>query len=272
MYRKILLSCLLLVAFFTSCDKETPSGVIVDIEDDFYINMFEDISSGTARFQIDLSTIKEQDCLNYAIIYDLDTNVVNRAIELTINDLLEPEDCIEGMTTTHTIIPMPTLASNLYTFNINLKDAIINEGTLRVTDNRYELEMDTDDGIEIVNSTLYKIPRNTIWGYVAYNNGISADSAADFITNLTSLSTVFGIDNNPDYNVGYYGYFKLDDDFNLELRNEESLDASNIIPFIFRHNSDDLQDIIDQADEACNTNSNLEITFFSEKGWTYTCN
>lgn len=271
MYRKIILSCLLFIFLF-SCKKDTPSGIIVDIEDDFYIDLFEEIGTSGLDFQIELSTINEQDCLNYEIDVENDFDQPNRSIELTINDLVAPGSCIEGSAHTYETVTLGTLEPNLYVFNINLKDAVINEGKLRVAANRYEIEMETDDGIEVINNILYKIPRNTIWGYVAYSNSNAAGSASNFITGLTELSTVFEIENNPDYVSGYYGYFTLGDDMAVSLRNEESLDVNNFMPFVFRHNSSDMQDIIDQADQACAENSNIEITLFAETGWTYSCN
>jgi len=140
MYQKILLSCLLLITL-SACPKEPPT-VIVDVEDDFYIDMFEDISNGNQLFQLDITTIKKQTCLNYQIDYSLNFNEQSNDIELIINDLVEPTDCEMGDAAATLTVPFGTLASGVYDFDINLKDAVINKGSLSVYSDRYELSRD----------------------------------------------------------------------------------------------------------------------------------
>lgn len=269
MYQKILFSCLLFIFVF-GCKKDNQTNVIVDIEDDFYIDMFEDISNGERRFQLDITTIKDQSCINYQIDFDLDFDEPGRKIGLTLNDLIEPEDCIEGMSPVSLTVPVGSVASDDYTFNINLKDAVINQGQLKVTDYAYQLEMDSDDGIQLVHEQLNRIPENTLWGYIAFDNNASAPSAEGFLSDLENLSTVSSIRGNTLYEPGFFGYFDLDDD--LKILWPTTLDVNNFIPFIFSHNSTDLSDIKEVINDVCADNENIEIVIASDTGWTYDCN
>lgn len=268
MYYKILLSCFLLI-FFSACPKDNPT-VIVDVEDDFYIQMFEDISGGGRQFYINITTIKEQTCLNYEIDYDLNFNEQLNNIELIINDLVEPTDCETGTGTATVSIPFGTLSEKLYTLDINLKNAVINKGTLGVYSDRYELDTDSDDGIEVVQDILYRIPANTIWGYVAYQSE-EEEYANNFISNLNDHTSTFDIANNLLYKEGDYGYFRLDNQKFLSF--PEQINAANYQTFIYQYDGEDLTDIEAIKNEACGeTNANLSIMVFTHDGRVLECN
>ncbi len=268
MYQKILI-CFLVVLCFSTC-KDKKTNVIVDVDDDFTIDMFENIDNGVRNFQLDISTISPQTCLNYTISYDLDFNEQDNNIELTLNELIEPDDCIQGTSTTSLTIPFGSISEGTYRFDLNLKDAVINQGQLSVTAGHYLLEMESNDGIEILNPQLNRIPNNTIWGYVAYDNSSASTDAQDFLSNLQGLNTVFNIENNNLYSAGYFGYFQLGENKELTLPGEINFNFYK--SFIFQHDSDNLEDINQVMLDACGLSSELEIFIFNDKEPTMSCN
>ncbi len=267
MYQKILVACLLLL-FISACNKGDQT-VIVNIEDDFYIDMFENISNGEQRFQIDISTILDQSCTNYQIDFDISIDKQSNKIELIINDLVEPDDCLEGTAPARRTVPFGYLLTGAYAFSINLKDAIINTGRLTVFGDHYLLDMDSDDGIEMIHTRLNRIPQNTLWGYIAYNNGSSSTDAERFISDLEAISTFEDINDNSSYPSGYYGYFELDDTKTLSIETE--IVSNHHIPFLLHGETNDLSELMALKENACQNNSDLDIHIFTEYGLELTC-
>lgn len=269
MFQRFIVGCICLVLFST-CKKNKEENLIVNIEDDFYIDLFEDISNGEKRFQMDVATIHDQACLNFNIDYSLDFDEQINTIDLTLNNLVEPEHCIEGEAPAEVVIPFGTINPGTYSFNISLKDAVVNNGRLLVFADRFQLEMDSDDGIEIVNEQLYRIPGKTIWGYVGYSSTEDMDDAERFINDLEGLSSVFDIENNNLYKSGYYGYFRISDEKDLVLSGE--INQNYYLPFIFQHDSENLAEINSVLDNACFNNQALDIHIYTDNGQELICN
>lgn len=264
-----LVSCLCLILVL-GCKKNKDNNIIVNIEDDFYVDMFEDISNGERRFELRITTIKDQPCLNASIDYDLDFEEQSNTIDLSINDLVDPEQCIEGSEPVFVIVPFGSLNSGTYTFNINLKDAVVNKGRLVVYNDRYEMSMESDDGIEIVHEELMRIPNNTIWGYVGYDvNNASAD-ATDFISELKNLPNVFDVQNNNLYKPGYYGYFNLEDNKDILLSGE--INANNFRSFIFQQEDENPTNVETLINTTCVEHAELTIEMFMQNGQELNCN
>lgn len=263
MFKNISVACLCLMSLF-ACNKDEPTNVIIDITDDFYIDMFEDISNGEQRFQFEISTIALQDCPNYLIDYDITIDKDFRNIDLVLNDLIPPSDCFGDSTVAKRSISLGYMPSGAYSLKINLKDAVFNQGRLSVFGNQYILEMDSDDGIEVLNDRLYRIPRNTLWGYISYSN---LNDAQEFLVELEESSSIFPIDDFNDYLPGYYGYFDLNEDRNIVL--QQTLNT-NSVPFIFRNESNDINSIKDFVEIACDE-FNVDVHFFTEYGLELNC-
>jgi hypothetical protein len=66
--------------------------------------------------------------------------------------------------------------------------------------------METLDGISIPNSRLYKVPQNTIWGYVSYSSIDAEEQADEFLNELNSIAEA------KPFLDGYYGYFSMEND------------------------------------------------------------
>ncbi len=267
-FRSLLACCLIIL--ISACKDKNDPDIIVNIEDDFYVNMFEDISNGERRLEFRLTSIKEQDCLNYSIDYNLSFNEGSGMLELSINDLVQPEICIEGNATASVTVPFGAMSNGTYTLFINLKDAITNHGRLSVDDLHYQLDLDSDDGIEITNETLYRVPQQTIWGAVAYNSNNQEDNADAVLNDLKDITIVRSIQSDNAYPSGYYGYFDLDESKSISLQVKPEAEYHK--PFIFTVDGDDLTAINDLIEAACNQYPELNIELNMTNGQVQRCN
>jgi hypothetical protein len=267
MFKRFLFGCLFLLSLST-CRKDKEANVIVNIADDFYIDMFENISNGEQRFELKVSTIAMQSCLNYLIDYDVTIDKESHTIELIINDLITPGDCLEGSSSAKLTVPFGYLPVGFYIFNINLKNAVFNTGRLAVFEDQYLLEMNTDYGIEIVNDLLYRIPQNTLWGYVAYANSSSTTAGENFLSDFENLNSINSVEGNTLYPFGYYGYFDLQEDNKIVL--SKKINANHHIPFLFQNTTNDVSAVRALVGNACADN-NLDIHIFTEYGLDINC-
>jgi hypothetical protein len=258
---------LLLVVLFSNCrQKEFDPSVIINVEDDFYIDMFEDISNGENIFNLTIKSIKDQFCLNSEIDYTLEMVEEEDFISVSINDILQPETCIPGNAPASISIPLPNLKEQSYVIQIKLKDVIFNSGNLIVNSSDYFLKMNTDNGFELVHNTLYKIPKKTIWGYVGFEDESYETVAESFIKDLDDLATDIGTAGG--YDIGYFGYFTILGDRSITLKEEIEDKLHNTFIFSFDGNS---QEIIDLIDEYCNSNPELNFNVFNGEGEEMTC-
>ena len=268
MGRIVQFGVLMLVAILISnCNpEELDPSLIINVEDDFYIDMFEDISGGENVFQINIQSIQEQTCLNSIIDYDLQFDVAGNSIILSINDILSPETCIEGNAPAFVSIPIENIEKRNYTIEINLKDVIINKGNFFVSDTEYFLGMGTENGFELVHTRLIKIPKNTIWGYVGYEEEVDKMEAENFVKDLDDLS--MNISEVEGYNDGYFGYFSILEDRSILLNGE--IEEKFYESFIFNYDAD-YQDINDLIDNYCNQHPELNIYLFNGEGEKLEC-
>ena len=144
-----------------------------------------------------------------------------------------------------------------YDIDINLKNIIPNIGTLIVTDDYYEINIDEPNGILIPNNRLYKVPENTIWGYVAYDDATGEIPYDDFKGELNTITSSLIA------TKGWYGYFEIKENNEVQVANNL---ANNFVqPFIFKYNgeSNELEDL----KNSYQTNfPNMEFKIFTSKG------
>jgi len=258
---------LIFAALINGCKQDgIDQKLFINVEDDFYIDMFEDISNGENHFSFNIQSINEHECLNTIIDYDLQYDGIGNLIVLSINDIISPESCNVGIAPAFVSIPIEGIQKREYSIEINLKDVIINNGFLHVTDNDFYLEMSTEDGFEVVNKQLNKIPKKTIWGYVGYELESDKVAAEDFIKNVEQNAS--NINNSEDYTSGYYGYFTVLEDYSITLSDEVSNEFHNT--FIFQYDEDPLF-LTQLMESTCELNSGLKIHLFNGEGEVFTC-
>ncbi|MEL6865326.1 MAG: hypothetical protein AAFP19_12950 [Bacteroidota bacterium] len=248
----------MMALLISSCRKDSADSPIfeINIEDEFSIDLWEELREESRQFRFDIQTIEAKECDNYELEYDV-LQADNR-IDLTINNLVLNEGCNPNTSQINTEVPLGSLQSGTYFLQINLREEIINKGRLEISSDQYQLEMDSDHGIQVLREELFRVRPNSIWGYVAYSDSREQENAEQFIRDLGTISESH---ESPE---GYYGYFTIDkeDQINLHLDIEPNYEQT----FLYRYENDEAI-LIELLDQYRQTNGDkLEIKVFTASG------
>ena len=244
--------CILLLG---SCKTDPVVGPVnIDIEDEFNVLLWEKLGDNERTFFVNLETILANSCEDAEIEYTQINQ--SQGIFLTVNDIIN-DHCALGSFPAKANVDVGPLANTDYDVDINLKNVIPNTGKLTVTNDYYEINIDEPNGILIPNNRLYKVPENTIWGYVAYEDATGEVPHDDFIGELNNITTSFFA------TKGWYGYFEIKENNNVQVAHD--LAHNYVQPFIYRYNgeSNDLENLSNtfQANYP-----NMAFKIFTSKG------
>ncbi len=215
---------------------DNKDDVVKNIDPEFRIDLFEELNE-TRQFQFQIASIEEQECSNASI--NLTFSQFPTHLVLNLLEIMQPDTCHSPMAPAIGTAKTVSLPTGRYELKINLKNTIFNAGTLDVKSDLIKVRMETKDGFELVHSELRRIPMQTIWGYAAYNDpALGADRAAQFYEEVKGLCQSDGLGN------GYYGYFDLSGNQELELIQQP--DFSHLKTFHFRlpGNLQQLEDLL----------------------------
>ncbi len=203
----------LLVAAGCKIDSLQDTIVVADVDDEFSIDYWEELAPGKRGLVFNIETIKEEECLNATINYQF--SISGSRIGLSLDDILTPSDCVPGLAPVIENIKSGALVFPYYELSIDLKNTVVNKGTLSVNADNYRISMLTEAGLNFVNKKLNRIPDTTFWGYVAYPAGHQSVSA-DWLASISSIAAPV------DAKEGYYGHFTINNNTpqKIFLRNE----------------------------------------------------
>ncbi len=189
-----------LIFCLTACDKKANEEKIIDVEKEFNVQMWEklDVYGGSLQFVV--STIKNQPCGNTRI--EMNSNQIDSKLTITIKSLIKPVICNNFSEPAVDTLTFGNIKTGSYNLNINLKDVVLNSGTLTVKDNAYKLYLTKQDGISLITPELLRVPSGTIWGYISYDTGQDA-KLVKFFDNLNKIASPITIP------AGNYGYFTI---------------------------------------------------------------
>lgn len=210
-------------------DSLTGPIIVADVEDEFYIDIWEKLEPGKRSFQLKIETIEEENCLNYSI--DFDFQKTGYSLEVSLNDILVPADCQPGDATAKALVNTGMLSPGYYDLLIGLRNTVLNEGQVLVSGDRYFLKSDKENGIIFLHKELMRVPEKAIWGYVVFEEGQDEQIAGDFIADLKEIST------EGNYNNGYYGYFTISNSAE-KISVTDRPSTFNIKSFIFQFEED----------------------------------
>lgn len=253
--RTSIVTIVFLLIFTFGC-KPDPivEDVNVTIEDEFKILLWESLEENDRSFKFNVETIKSESCENTLI--DIAPSVVGNNISFTIHDIPEP-DCPAPIFIADANMEIGSLTIESYEMIISLKNVIQNEGTLKVESDYYELKMKELNGIVVPEKRLYKVPSNTIWGYIASDNS-NADSVADGF-----LDELFTVTEDQDYVDGYYGYFSVvNNDLTILKQN---ISQGSVRTFGFSYDGDTV-DLMNILSDFRGQHTNVDFKIFTSKG------
>lgn len=211
--------------------------IIPEVEKEFFVEMQERLGPSPRSLQLNLRTIKAQDCLDAGIQYDL--SITPALIELDLADILLPPNCNPGAAPARQTVLIGLMSIGNQNFDINLRNTVNNKGTLTVTADAYTLNMATEEGLVISNKQLRRIPDFSIWGYITYNSATGAAIAQNFYQELALLAAP------STFATGHYGHFAVPGGAAQPII-ADSPPAAALRSFVFRfiRNPDDLRNLV----------------------------
>lgn len=252
----LLLILLLLVTGWYGCtfNNVDDPKVVANIEDEFSIRLWETLSPTGRSLQLQTETLAEEDCLNYEITYQVLR--LNNRIRTSINDIIEPDDCLVGKSRPTAKIDLGEVDNGLYEFEVNLNNStIINTGQMVVNDESYTVEMNSTNGITLVPWQLLRVPEQTVWGY------LSADAvdniASEFMEELNSAATA------REFLAGDYGYFTVNDN-NVDLPIDTEFTEKYAFLINYTGELSELEALVDRYN--VKYGSNLEMKVYTWRG------
>ncbi|MCP3931986.1 MAG: hypothetical protein GY705_23175 [Bacteroidetes bacterium] len=218
--------------------------VVVDIEDEFIIDIWEELHPLSRDFQLIAETLSPNPCLNTTI--DISTIKKSNQLIITLNEIVEPEDCQEGEAPAHSKIGFGHLSPNFYELEINLKDIVINTGYLSVANDSYTVSMYSTDGFELKHNKLFKVPQNIIWGFTGHNGGNpEVESHVNaFMNELKDITN-----EKEDIHPGYYGHFSISEEKEITFETETEFEVKQLFYYQFENELYELKGLINSYRE-----------------------
>ncbi len=196
-----LLLCLVSVLTL-GCKRDTSDqSKIIDIKKEFSVQPWEILKESGSEFGFVISSIEKKcDGTKMRIV----PNILQNGFTVNLQSFITPDTCFNSSDVVRDTVRISQFANGNYTLQINLKDVIINSGTLTVSDTKFGVQMLSSDGISVPTPELLRVPQGTIWGTVSYNS--SQESAVSaFTDSLKTYAHNFSLVN------GNYGYFQFTD-------------------------------------------------------------
>jgi len=251
------LLALSLLLLLLGCQQDLPSepeNIVIDIPIDFNIGMWENLDEGQRSLSFLIETTKSSYCEEASISYSLDPD--RNIVKFSLNSI-EPESC-EGSHTANSNILIGALENQSYNLQINLKEEIINIGTLEVGSSHYTIKhMDNPLGFRLNETRLERVPENTIWGYVTYEESQTSNAVADFFNALKIIAT------DREYNDGYYGHFNIEAGNQISFNHE--IPGNYVEAFIYYYDGNN-ETIKTLLDAYRNNIDDLELKVFNHLG------
>jgi hypothetical protein len=175
--------------------------VIPEVNDEFYLDIWENLSPEGRSLEWQLRTIENAECEGASLNYSY--RQLASSIELVINEINNPADCAPAEQPLEVSIDAGTLAVSTYPLSFSLRATVTNEGTLSVDDDKYILDFDKPVGIRLQRRELLRIPDKVIWGYVHTAHDSLEMAAESWTAQFAALCVPASL------KTGYYGYFVL---------------------------------------------------------------
>jgi hypothetical protein len=239
---------------FLGCSKSNNQDKIIEIEKEFSFQPWQTLNESGGDFSLIAQTLKKQDCGGAKV--DISSLIDGQNISVKVKGLTLPAVCGAVPQIAADTIQLNGLSKGTYFFKIILKDAVVNEGTLKVEDGRYALNMKRFDGIEVPQSEIIRIPKGLIWGYVNYEQN-QQSNYIKFEERLKKFATA-----QTDIPKGDYGYFVIGEQSNFNVKATiNSKGTTKHLLYYLNTNSSELKNLVDEYRGPA-----FEIKFFTSDG------
>ncbi len=216
----------------TSCKKDDDSNVKINIEEEFDVQLFEELLPGQNNLRVHVATKENLACSNVILGHSINSIGGNITVSIDSLELNGACDNIEAIA--QTIAELGEIEEGTYDLEINLAlNSITNQGEMIVSEEGYRVEMNTTHGLTMLENNLYGIPDDYFWGYIELLDNSASNLPAQFLGTLETYTK------DSELREGYYGHFDI-----KENRVTLNGAATNIdipggaIPFLYRLNVD----------------------------------
>jgi hypothetical protein len=197
-YVKVSAIILVLSNFNCSGDSNTRQ---IDVNEDVILNLLPSLSAFGYGLNFSFQSDSMYNCENVGFVYTLKSTADDVSIHLLGVSI--PESCISGYAPAFEKVEVP-VEDGFYSVAIDIGEFIHNTGYLVIEHSTYSIYMSRQDGMDIPNEVMNRIPEGTIWGYA---------EAADVDLQIQVIHAVrAGLDAiTEDVNMpeGYYGYYSV---------------------------------------------------------------
>ena len=174
---------------------------------------------------------------------------------------MPPDDCNDGEAPASSVVDLGRLAPDFYELNIDLKNTVFSNGQLSIYNDRYKVNMDTEEGIIFLRRELLRVPPQTIWGYIGFQDSADQMIANDFIDDVAALG------NKQTYNSGYYGYFNITSEGKVNM--DHAFTSENAKTFLLEYTGED-SELQNLANTYRSTYGDaIELKIFTHRGKEY---
>jgi hypothetical protein len=214
-----------LLCILSACnlDQNKEPIVVPVLEDEFYLDLWQNLSPQGSELVIEFKTLKEEECLNTEVLSNYSRS--NRNLTLTLFDILAPETCIPGLAPAQGEEQLTSLGQGTYNLIIELQEIVANEGVLSIDDTAFRVETPTN-GFQWQHGRIERMPASALWGYLSYTTDEERLLAEQRLAQLADFTSL------PDWSAGYYGYFTLDETGNFSLADRLIPADTAVVPFL----------------------------------------
>jgi hypothetical protein len=215
------------LVFLESCSRLNSKELIVDVDKEFTVQPWERLDEFGGGLQLNVATLKNEECGGTGINYDART--VGTKVKVTLLNLSFPANC-GSIAPARDTVKMPAMQPNTtYDLEINLKDVVTNTGKLIVEDGKFTVNMVNESGIVLQSKQVLRVPQNSFWGILANDAG-NEKVATQMLDSLKTVATPISMVN------GDYGYFSVDNG-RLAVKTAKVFSKTSQQPILFRVNN-----------------------------------
>jgi len=244
----------LLFVFACEGEETAPSNTLgSEIE----LSMTEFIDADQRILTLKFLTLKDFPCINNRIKYE--TTVDQQTVSIVLEKVEEAEVCLDAIGPASAFIELGQLDEKEYDLQIQLGESIIKHGTLAVTKDAYLIHLDDEAGITLLNPALNRVPAQTVWGTIKYENQDSK-KLLNFFDEAMDIAGA----TDKKFAEGDYGYFRVNSDGSIVQTNEQQkeLDEQAFL-YDFSGKSEDIKQVLQQL----NANfQNAHVRFYNARG------
>jgi hypothetical protein len=205
--KQTLLMTLWMLLTLTSCNvglEESPK-LITDIDDEFSIDLLEVLTPQMRSLEFRTTAINNRRCVSYKINQELSVGFFSISLNFSKVVVSGQQNC-DMQEPVIAVARLNALENGVYDLQFNINKNIVSRGKLLVSDEDYELVFTAVNGIILLNRKLNRIPAQTVWGFIAYQENSLDDVQEKLVNEFKDLTQLTQLP------VGNYGYFNIDAD------------------------------------------------------------